>query len=650
MKLRTSSYKPIALKKDIFRFAPVWALYTIALVLVLPSFSYSTYDRFARNFFNGSIPAFGVVNLGYAFLCANLLMGDLFNTKLCYSLHAMPFKRHQWLSTHLMAGMLFSLVPNLLATGVLMLKMKAYWFLALYWLLAVTLQFLFFYGLAVLSALLTGNRFAHLAIYGIMNFISMLLYAGINVLYIPSLEGVQTNLEDFSRFSPAVQLFRYDYVKFTRVETTKVEPHIGTIRETFFRFDGLTDGWGYLAILAGVAVGLMTLCYWLYRKRQLESAGDFVAFSRLKGPMCLILTFCVTIVFSMLGMAFDGFVVWMAVGLTVGYFCSLMLLERRIKVFRKKTFLNFGILVVVAVLSVLAVEFDWFGIEKWTPEADRVKSVTVSNYNTENDYYYSEGYGTTLTEPEDIARIIVAHEDILERLDEKYVNSRHRVYLTYTLKSGRVVRRSYNAPAIGENYEIIRFYLYTCENLLGFTSAETAAKQVSWMSFNGGQIPKEHYATVLALLQQDAMEDNISVDYKVDGLYIEYQLEKEDGYPIYRSVFVLPKAQHLTTLVKDPTLMMGYSDWESFLETVFSVSIEHNGIYREIVESEYAGLMEALRKDVEAGNAKSWNYNDGDIILNYQDHNYYRTFYLGKEAEHVRAWLSARENDIAPQQ
>ena len=644
MKLRISSCKPIALKKDLFRFWPLWVLYLIGMLMFLPNMiDFRSYDRLAYNFMGASVPAFAIVNLGYAFLCAQLLFGDLFNTKLCYSLHAMPFRRESWLATHLLAGLLFSLVPSLVGCGVMMLALEKYWFLALYWLLASTMEFLFFFALAALSALLVGNRFALLAVYGICNFLSMLLFAAVNVVYIPHLEGVIVNFADFSRFCPVVQIFTYGFFKFTRLRIGSGNPYEESYT-TFYRYDGLADGWGYLVILTGIAVVLMGLCFWLYRKRHLESAGDFVAFSWLKGPMCLILTLCVTLVFAMLGVAFDALLLWVLVGLFIGFFGSLMLLERRLKVFGKKTLIRFGVLVIAVCISMLAVALDWLGIESWLPKADKVASITVSNYNPEGSYIYDQGYATTVTEQEDIEQLLLAHEDILNRLDLEVTNG-YRVYLTYTMKSGRVVRRGYTAPANGDNYRIIRHYLYTTPNLLGFTDAQAAAQNVSYISTGMGRIPEEFYEKILEALLLDAKEGYVLQDKGNEGdLMLEYNLDVENG-SVYRYLGISADAPRLIPLLKSPELAMGYSDWAAFLANVQWVNIEGVGNVREFEKSEFAGLLEALRKDIEAGNIDPWAYvsNTPCICYEYRDSNgiyEYRQIYIPKEATYVQAWLS----------
>lgn len=642
MKLRTSCCKGVALRKDILRFAPLWALYLIALVMFLPNLSdYRSYDRVAYSFLGTGIPAFGIVNIGYAFLCAQLLFGDLFNTKLCYSLHAMPFRREGWLATHLVAGLLFSLVPTMVGSLVMMSALQDYWFLSLYWLLATTIQFLFFYSLAILSALLTGNRFALLAVYAVFNFVSLLIYAAVEVVYLPSLEGVKANLGDYTRFSPVVQMFRYGYFQFTRLRIPGVSDYGDFYEQTFYQYDGLGDGWGYLAILGCLAVAITLFCFWLYRKRHLESAGDFVSFPRLKAPVCLVLTLCVTLVFAMLGVAFDALVIWLLVGLFIGFFGSLMLLERQLKVFRKKTFLHFGILFVAVCLSVVAVECDWFGIESWLPKQDKVASVTVSNYDLDGSYYLRDGYDTTLTEQEDIAQIILAHEDIMNRLHSGTVN-RYRVYITYTMKSGRVVRRSYSAPQSGESYRIIRHYLYNTPNMLGFQNAAQTAMNMNYMSMGIGNIPEEYYQKVLEALQKDAQAGFVSTESKSD-LILEYNGVNEEGINIYRTLFILPGASNLEALLKSPEIVMGYSDWDEFIRGVQRLAIEGSGTYREFEKADYEGLLDALRKDIQAGNIRVGEYVSNAPALCY-DYRQYHQFYIPKEAEYVHAWLADHNN------
>ena len=52
MKLRTSFFNPTVLKKDITRFAPVWGLYSVALLLILMVFNVESSTWVANDFYD----------------------------------------------------------------------------------------------------------------------------------------------------------------------------------------------------------------------------------------------------------------------------------------------------------------------------------------------------------------------------------------------------------------------------------------------------------------------------------------------------------------------------------------------------------------------------------------------------------------------
>ena len=110
MKSRTSYFNGTVLKKDLTRFAPVWALYGVFLLLCLTLLFDEEPGRMARSLMD-LFSGMSLVNLLYAGLCAALLFGDLFNSRLCNALHALPMRREGWFLTHVTAGLLFCLIP-----------------------------------------------------------------------------------------------------------------------------------------------------------------------------------------------------------------------------------------------------------------------------------------------------------------------------------------------------------------------------------------------------------------------------------------------------------------------------------------------------------------------------------------------------------
>ena len=652
MKSRTSFSKLTVFKKNITRFAPIWALYFIGLMLVLVENGYyGRSDRFANYMMNDLVSSFGIVNLIYAGVIAVMLFGDLYNTRMCYSLHTIPMRREGILLSNLASGLLFSLVPNTLAALYLMLHLQEFSLLAVFWLLAVTAQFLFFFGLATVSALLTGNRFAMLAVYAGFNFVAILLYGVVQTIYLPMLPGVVANMADYSRFSPVVHLV--DNFEFFRFESYEVfyEEGIKEYSETYYRYLGLGNGWGYTAILGALGLVAMGISVWLYRLRHLECAGDFVAFAKTKGAACVIITLCVMLCMALVGEIFGVYIIWLVVGLVVGFFGSLMLLERRVKVFNKRNLIGFAAMAVTVAISFAAMAGDWFGIVKWIPDGEKVASVTLANYRadgfnyaTPEDFHYGNRIAVTLTKPEEIAEAIEAHEDILPRLNEVDAQGNsvptHYVVIAYKMTSGRTVTRAYNAPANGKNYEIISKYFYQPEQILGYTDPAKAAKELQYAYGPGGQIIEAYGEALFTALQKDCQNGFVvPMNDKFDGVgYVEYYFQVENG-GISRNLYLLEGAENTLALLNSPQVLLGYEDWDKFLYNVEMVEVE----YQSLESEHYEGLLTAIRTDIENGNItcaynEKWEERVTGIAIS--SGRYYTDLLITKEAVNTLKYLA----------
>ena len=151
MKLKVCFCNKTVLKTDITRFAPVWASYLLGLaMMVLLQFSGGSDDTAKTSIvydFN-RLCMLGVgINGLYALVVVQALFGDLLNPRLCNALHAMPVTRDGYYGAHLIAGLLFALVPNclvLLPTSLLLPRQVAS--VAPLTLLALSLQYIFYLG------------------------------------------------------------------------------------------------------------------------------------------------------------------------------------------------------------------------------------------------------------------------------------------------------------------------------------------------------------------------------------------------------------------------------------------------------------------------------------------------------------------------
>lgn len=116
MKSKTSFFNKTVFKKNLTRFAPVMAVYTLCLILGMMML-YQNNEEMGRTFWFASrmgecIQIMGLVNLFFAPLCAMLLFGDLYNSRMCNALHAMPMRRETLFLTNVVSGLLFSMIPT----------------------------------------------------------------------------------------------------------------------------------------------------------------------------------------------------------------------------------------------------------------------------------------------------------------------------------------------------------------------------------------------------------------------------------------------------------------------------------------------------------------------------------------------------------
>ena len=175
MKLRTSYFNPGVLKKDITRFAPLWGLYTVFMLLVVFMIQNDTTAMSFALSADDIMQAMAPVNFVYAGLTALLLFSDLYKSRLAYALHAMPLRREGWFFTHSVAGLLMCLVPNALGAVVSAACLGQYAYLAYIWLAVMALEYVCFFGFGAFCALCAGNMLGGAAMYGLLNFLSLLL-------------------------------------------------------------------------------------------------------------------------------------------------------------------------------------------------------------------------------------------------------------------------------------------------------------------------------------------------------------------------------------------------------------------------------------------------------------------------------------------
>lgn len=567
MKSRISFFDGAVFKKNLTRFAPAWGLYTLCLLLGLLLMAESGLEYWLMNNLGECIQIMPIINCGYALVVAQLLFGDLFNTRMCNALHALPLRRETWFGTNVLSGLAFSFGPTLVMTIIALPLMalsvvEQAWQMPLLWLLGINLQFLFFFAVAVLCVFCAGNRFAQALIYGILNLGAVIIYWLADTIYVPMLFGLQIRYDAFLPFFPLGNMMDQPYVD------VMWDPRVyrNVPRVTGFT---LTERWDYLWICAGLALVLLALALLLYRRRKLETAGDFIAAKPLEPVFLVLYCLVAATFFQMFDTLFfrnSGYI-FLILGLVVGFFTGKMLLERRVNVFRKKNWISFGLLTLAVAASLVLTWLDPLGIESWIPKVESVERVVLS-------LGYDYGYGNKslpLEDPEDIENILFVHERAFQNrigehqgrvvIAEPVDPQEEAVYsypvsitIRYELKNGTTATRYYRIWSESEEGRMAENWFSSLDCVTGTDDlVGKLAGGYPYLMLDGFVIPPEYLEgdaarELLEAVEKDCAEGNLaqngsfhrgqyvyrSENYSVSALYLEFIAgDFETGFEVY---------------------------------------------------------------------------------------------------------------------
>jgi len=480
-KLKSGWFSGTLFVKNAKRFWPIWVLYSLGwvLTLIVPLMSRARYfgegnpyglRLFMLGHMSGNVLLSAVMGLG----CAMAVFSYLYNSRSTGFYHSLPMRREGLFLTNYLSGASFFLVPILavaLLTGAVECITCGFELSSLFvWTWNQCFSTLFFYSFAVFCAMFTGHILALPIFYAILNFLVMCMTDGLNQVIRPFLYGYTSN----SLFNSMGDLVMWltPYLKIGR--------DVGYITNE----DGMPIPTGMMtAFLYGLAgLALAALAVEVYRRRQLERAGDVVTVEWVRPVFKYGIAFCSAVVGGLLlqsilsSLLGDGPVVWVVLMMimgAVGYFVAEMLLKKSFRVFGawKGCAVFLGI---VAALG-LMLGFDLMGYVHRVPDAGQVASVNIWMGNSVP--YDSFNSGTvTLNDPEQIRQVVGIHSAIIsdqwDRRDqaEARENAPHpavemdgyyaetmghtTVNICYTMKDGSSLERKYTIPVYQEDLDI----------------------------------------------------------------------------------------------------------------------------------------------------------------------------------------------------
>lgn len=569
MKSKTSFFNGTALRQDLTRFAPVWGLYTAVLVFfILLAFGDNLTSLDTASTMADSVYVMVTVNFFYALIAAQALFGYLYDSRLCGGLHALPMTRGCHFRTHVLAGLLFSLIPNAAAALISLPLVKDGWAVSPWWLLAVSGQYLFFFGFAAVCCFCAGNRVGGAACYALGNLFSPLLYWMADSLFRPLMYGVNLSFEPFSLFCPLIKLTLTESITVTSKEVLTDPGNQFYGRCVLDEIIPKRDYFLYLAVCAAIGLLLLFAAYGLYRRRSLECAGELLSVKPLKPVFLTLFTLaagCFLQFVCDIFMGIDHSYLPLFIGITVGYFVCRMLMERQVKVFRLKALPPLAAIAAFLLLGLTLTSLDAFHITRRVPETEEIESVEFTPM-------WEYGTGMTLTDRSAIEDFREIHGLQIKMWEDwrknhgyggflattKYLptgrNRSVRIDIQYTLKNGSTLVRTYSVPvmaATGEIHEaatvdgaaetvsdaeyretregtLLKKYLSTVENMLGVTEDEIPAfaAELTEVWFSGAK----DYGRQDNITDPQPLVEAIAQDCKAGLLLPRCYLSETDDY------------------------------------------------------------------------------------------------------------------------
>lgn len=473
MKLQTSYFNGSVLWKNLMRFAPVWALYTVLWFLITVGVFDGNIEivHTARSWAE-TTRFLALLNILYAGLCALLLFGDLFKSRMCNALHAMPMRREGWLLTHTASALSFALIPYLFTAIVAAVQLPGYVWIVAVWFAVAMLQFLFFFGLATFSVMCAGNLLGMGAVYFILNFFFMLVYALFFLLYVPLLHGISVDSFDITPFIPVAYLYDNSFMDASML-------HKGTSSWN-------EEYWFYLGICTAIGILAWILALVLYRKRKLECAGDFVAFRPVAPIFLIFYTLGAGAVLYLLAESMLGHItsyLFLTLGIIIGFFTGKMLLHKTVRIFTLKTFGQLGLLGILLAGSLVLTWLDPTGVTYYVPKSEDIVGVRI--YSEDEFYTYKTDFvaqNVMATEPEEIEPLRKMHAEMttLRNIHPNALTC--EVNVVYMLKDGSTCKRVYAIDVTSELGQQVEKHLSSYQQVF-FTNdwqAYVASVQQIW--------------------------------------------------------------------------------------------------------------------------------------------------------------------------
>lgn len=458
MKSKTSFFNRTIFKKNVTNFWPIWGVYIAWLLISEPvniwqqarSDWWWEYGEGMYGIMENVVQMMISPYMSFLFaaVMALAVFSYLYSAKNANMMHALPVNRLELFVTNYLSGLVLLLVPQLVTFFISVLVCMGSQITCMQYLLYALLCQMgvsfFAYSLAVFVAMFTGQMLAMPIYYVVVNF----LYVGC-LFIIESLKamlcyGVTDNWNPGESVILSPLYYLGNQLRVYDVYNEK----LGAV-------EGLTIAGGELVAVYSVAAVFVTAAaYQFYRRRQIETAGDWISVGFVKpvfrwgcglcGGILLALLFTGTIGNSLAVNSYQCMLLFAVIMGILCFFAAEMLIRKQFKVFDKRSLLESMGVAVASVVLITLFEMDVFGIWHHVPAADEIAEAYVNmNYPLKVDEM-------------DLEKLLAIHQDIIAHKEEyleieQEGSGYYYTTIRYYLKDGTEVVRSYPL-AVREEY------------------------------------------------------------------------------------------------------------------------------------------------------------------------------------------------------
>lgn len=437
---------------------PLWTTYLAAWLIALPQ-SVPELRRYSDMLSYTVNVNTNVVRLGQnmaemsifaGIIAAMLMYSYMYSSRSCGMMNALPVRRETVFTTAFITGLVPFIVADVIViaaawavyarTGVVETKNI---FLALGFAVMGNIAF---YGFATFCAVLTGSLVVLPAVYLVLGCAAAVVELGVQSVLGSLIYGFSAGRSYGTVLSPIIAVI----------------DNVSVAQETVYTMEGryeltgelIVNGTALMAAYCAAGLILAVCALFIYRRRDMERAGDVVAIPVLKPIFKYCMTFGCAIVlaispelfgsdYTVRSAAATALVVLAMLlgGAFVGYFVSEMLMQKTLSVFRGK-WRGFVVSCAIIIVLTLGAEMDVTGYERRTLDPADVESVSFTYYGTDEK----------IRQPENIAGIVAFHEEVIAQKDiNESAEDTQWLSIEYTLRSGKEMKRVYNIADDAEN-------------------------------------------------------------------------------------------------------------------------------------------------------------------------------------------------------